>query len=238
MLELIAPFMVGLLGSLHCLGMCGPLVLAYSLHYRTAARGRGVLGLSGAFVHHVAFHLGRITTYGVLGAAVAGLFHALEVQRFSALYRGGFQVFSGVLLFVLGLFILRVLPAPAFVLRLFSGDSALGRKMGTLAGSRNPASKAGLGLAAGLLPCGLSWAMLVTAASTLNPADGFMTMVAFGLGTIPLLLAVGVSASFFCVKTRLLGEKAAALAVMAMGGVLLVKGGLVLCGIGGGCHGI
>lgn len=231
MLETLAPFTIGLIGSLHCLGMCGPLVLAYSLHYKTATvPHRSVL--SGAFLHHLAFHAGRITTYGILGAAVAGVFGSLEVQKFTMLYRGGFVIVSGILLVALGLVILKIWPLPFLSGWLQSpAGSAFANKVRDLANSRNPISKIGLGLCAGLLPCGLTWAMLVTAASTLHPAGGFLTMVSFGLGTIPLLLATGVSASFISMRMRVLGERAAGFLVMLMGTFLLVKGLGIVFGI-------
>jgi hypothetical protein len=174
--------------------------------------------------------------YGILGALVAGIFESLEVQRFTMLYRGGFLIASGVLLLALGLVVLKVLP-----LRFFSGylsspaGSSYSNTVRNLANSYKPVSKIGLGLCAGLLPCGLTWAMLVTAASTLKPAEGFLTMVSFGIGTVPLLLLTGVSASLISIRIRLLGEKAAGLSVLAMGALLLIKGIGIVCGMGGHC---
>ncbi|MEN6442111.1 MAG: sulfite exporter TauE/SafE family protein [Syntrophobacter sp.] len=233
MFENLAPFTIGLLGSLHCIGMCGPLLLACSLHFRPAAAvagHRGVAGLSGVLHHHIAFHVGRLTSYGLLGAIVAGLFESLEVQKFSMQYRGGFTLLAGILLLAIGLSILGVLPIPSRIAGL-AAPGYLGKRMAVLAGSPGMASKVGLGVAAGFIPCGLTWAMLVTAASTLHPAKGFATMVSFGLGTVPLLLATGVSASFLSRKIRLMGERAAAIAVIIMGIFLMIKGGGILYGI-------
>jgi hypothetical protein len=84
-----------------------------------------------------------------------------------------------------------------------------------------------LGLATGFLPCGLSWAMIAKAATTHSLPLGFLTMVAFGLGTVPALFATGVSASFLSIKVRILGEKIAALSLIAMGLVLITKGGRI-----------
>jgi sulfite exporter TauE/SafE len=184
--------------------------------------------------HHLAFHAGRIISYGILGAFVAGLIKAFEVQRFSMQYRGGFSFFSGLLLLVLGLVVFGLLPIPPFFARLTS-SSSIGRRMAALANSPGAASKIYLGLAAGLIPCGLTWAMLVTAASTLNPVTGFVTMASFGLGTIPLLMVLGVSASFFSARIRLLGERTAAAAIIVMGIILLYKGTAALFGTGC-CH--
>ncbi len=236
MFDVLAAFTVGLFGSLHCIGMCGPLVLAYSLHFKTAdSRGEAAAPavLSGALSHHLAFHMGRIISYGALGAAVAALFQSVEVQSFSIQYRGGAMVLAGAVLLLIGLALLGILPVPSF---LTGTSTALfpGKWISSMLNSRTPASRMGIGLAAGFLPCGLTWAMLVTAASTLHPGKGFLTMSAFGLGTVPLLLTAGISASFLSARTRLMGERAAAVVIIGMGIIILAKGGSLL--FGGSCH--
>ncbi len=230
MLETVAPFLMGLIGSLHCLGMCGPLVLAYSIHCRPATQAE-VHDVSGVFLQHLAFHSGRIFTYGMLGAVVAGVFGSLEVQKFSMQYRGGITIVFGLLLLVLGLVLFRLIPLPGVVSRIFVPQSSTFlKKLGRMAASSNPVSKVGLGLSAGLIPCGMTWAMLVAAASTLAPVKGFVLMTSFGLGTLPLLLLTGISASFVGVRTRLLGEKVAAASIMGMGLILLVRGAAIISG--------
>ncbi|MEM5787255.1 MAG: sulfite exporter TauE/SafE family protein [Syntrophobacteraceae bacterium] len=267
MIEILAPFTVGLLGSLHCVGMCGPLVLACSLKFRLAAAGgengqssgikegsgRAAVavceGYGGPFggrrgmgqtavlslvpLYHLAFHSGRIMTYGILGAMVAGLFHSLEVQKFSMEYRGGVTLVCGILLVAIGLFLSGLVRFPGFLAQ--SAPGLLVRKMSSLAGAPGVSSKFGLGLAAGLLPCGLSWAMVVAAAGTLHPVKGFVAMISFGLGTLPLLLLTGISATFLSARVRLLGERAAAVAVIIMGLVLLGNGAMILTGLGDHC---
>ncbi len=240
MFETLASFIVGLTGSLHCLGMCGPLIIAWSLRYRSASfAGSGDTGFSlfsGAFLHHLAFHAGRIATYSLLGAIIAAIFSSLEVHRFSMQYRAGFAVVSGIVLIGMGLVIFGALPLPLFVTRLFTPQaSAFGKKLARLADSRSLGSKAGLGFLTGLLPCGLSWAMLVAAASTLSPARGFVMMASFGLGTIPALLAVGMSASLVSARTRLFGERAAAIFIMIMGASMALKGLGAILGFGDHC---
>ncbi|NTV42535.1 MAG: hypothetical protein HGA63_04460 [Syntrophobacteraceae bacterium] len=81
-----------------------------------------------------------------------------------------------------------------------------------------------LGACIGFLPCCLSWAMILTAASTMDSWRGFKTMMAFGLGTIPALFCAGLFASFMTARTRLLGERAAGFAVAAMCVHLLLTG--------------
>ena len=240
MLETFVPFIVGLTGSLHCLGMCGPLVMAWSLRYRAAScAGSGNEGFSlfsGAFLHHLAFHAGRIFTYGVLGAIVAGIFGSFGgTQIFDAIqgglcrclrtrpHRPGSDSFSD---FASARFCDRLLSPQAPV---------LGKQLARLTNSGSPGSKLGLGLLVGLLPCGLTWAMLVAAASTLSTFRGFVTMVSFGLGTIPALLAAGMSVSLVSARTRLFGERAAAIFIILMGALLAVRGLGAILGFGDNC---
>jgi sulfite exporter TauE/SafE len=226
--DLFAPFLVGFVGSLHCLGMCGPLIVAYSLHLRNLREGLPTrssavhLGVS----HHALFHMGRLLTYGFLGALAAGLFYMANLALFFKELRGSLTVVGGVLMMLLGLVILRVVPLPKFF-RVFSDGKGFGGAgwFVSFFHSKRLGSKVGLGLATGFLPCGLSWAMIAKAAATQNVAVGFLTMIAFGLGTIPILLMTGVSASFFSLKTRLFGERIAALSVILMGLILVYRGG-------------
>lgn len=228
MFSLLASFSIGLAGSLHCLGMCGPLVLAYSIHSRVEPQA-GVavlLGTApGVLGNHLAFHGGRILTYAILGAIVAAILGGLEMQRFAMQYRGVTAILCGLLLVAFAVITLGILPLPSSLARLLIAPGVLlGKKAGGLAASKKPGARIALGMTAGLLPCGLSWAMLVKAASTLDPVKGFLLMAAFGLGTVPVLIAVGLSASVLSVKMRQFGEKVASLSIMVMGVLMVVKG--------------
>jgi hypothetical protein len=222
-IDLIGPIFIGFVGSLHCLGMCGPLVMAYSLHIGPA--GGGPMEISSLWSkglsHHIAFHLGRLFTYGLLGALAGGLAHLVGFNHFFSDLRGGVTVGGGILMVLFGLVLLKVIP-----LRVPSvgRGSFFSRLFPALFQSQSLPSKLALGVATGFLPCMLSWAMIIKAATTQNPIMGFFTMVFFGLGTVPVLLFTGLSASLLTLKIRFFGERAAALSVMAMGFILLLKG--------------
>ncbi len=100
----------------------------------------------------------------------------------------------------------------------------LGAAGSPLLRSQRVAPKMALGMATGFLPCGLSWAMLVTAAATQEPLKGWLTMLMFGAGTVPLLLLTGLSAHLLSLRIRFLGERLAAITVIIMGVVMVVKG--------------
>jgi sulfite exporter TauE/SafE len=225
--DFIAPLLIGFVGSLHCLGMCGPLVMAYSLHIRTDEKG-GALPPSALWArglaHHAAFHAGRILTYGFLGALAAGLAHATDLNQFFSGLRSSITLAGGILMVLFGLILLRVIPFSLFSLPSLSPASWPGKAFFHLLGGRTAASKVPLGLATGFLPCMLSWAMVVKAATTHHPLPGFLTMAFFGLGTVPALFLTGLSASFLSLKVRFFGERVAAVSVMVMGFILIFKG--------------
>jgi len=227
-LEFLFPFFIGFVGSAHCLGMCGPLVLAYSLHIKSHEAETMIHVLppweKGLF-HHIAFHSGRILSYGFLGILSAGFLQMIGFMKFHANLRGGVTLFSGSLMILLGLVLLKILPLPRFNHPLLTGPTSFWkRQLPSLFRSQRLGSKMALGLAAGFLPCGFSWAMIVKAATTQSVGVGFLTMVSFGLGTVPALFLIGFSASFLSLQTRFLGERVAAVAVMVMGLILIFKG--------------
>jgi uncharacterized protein len=220
--DFVAAWLVGFLGSLHCLGMCGPIIIAYSLHsksYRNSVSDSGASIFQGEIFHHLAFHLGRVITYGFLGAMAGLLFYLANLDRLFLHLRSGMTLVGGVLMIFLGLVLIRVIPLPRFAI-LSPGKAPIQR----LLGSQTLYSRVALGMAVGFLPCGLSWAMIVKAATTNNIVAGSLTMVAFGLGTVPALLLPGISASLLSLRVRIVGERLAALSVIAMGLILVFKG--------------
>ena len=228
--DLFAPFVVGLVGSLHCLGMCGPLILAYSLHLQHPQErlSTGSSNVHGGMLYHLLFHAGRLLTYGFLGALAAGLFYMANLALFFKEFRGGFTILGGMLMILFGLVILKVVRLPAFATWVDDGKGVSGIGWVTsFFHSKGLVSKVALGLATGFLPCGLSWAMIAKAAATQQVLLGFLTMIAFGMGTIPILLMTGVSASLFSLRMRLLGERLSGLAVILMGLILVYKGGKI-----------
>lgn len=223
----LLPLTVGFLGSLHCLGMCGPLVIAYSLDGNPGELlpGYGVGPLRNGLCHHLAFHAGRLLTYGFLGGLAAGLFGLTDFSDFFSGLRRGMAIAGGLIMVAIGLTLLRLIPVPGFL----GSDRFLPRRirervLPALFKSQHLAAKTALGLFAGFLPCGLSWAMIVKAATAQSIPEGFFTMLSFGLGTVPALLAAGLFTSFLSLELRLLGERLAAFAVLFMGIFMIASG--------------
>ena len=205
--------------------------MAYSVHIKSPAPRAVGLGPSPwgkGFFHHLAYHFGRLMTYGILGALAAGLVNIAGFNLYLPV-RGGVILAGGILIMLLGMVFLRVIRLPGLLARFsLTPRSLWNRLLPSLFQFPGSISKMALGLASGLLPCCLSCSMLIKAAITENMAEGFMTMVAFGLGTVPTLLGLGISASLFTLRTRLIGERLAALSVILMGLILVFQGAKLL----------
>ncbi|HXV22281.1 MAG TPA: sulfite exporter TauE/SafE family protein [Desulfuromonadales bacterium] len=186
----------GLLGSGHCLGMCGGLVAAFSLPL-SGDRQRGGLPF------HLLYNTGRITTYTLIGLAVGWLGSAIA-------YAEAFATFARIILLCSDLFIILIGLGSAGIFRSFnllSLECASPVRVLTVAvrGLRRlpPAVAAlPLGLLFGFIPCGFLYAVAITAAQSAAPLQGAQIMLAFGLGTAPALLLFGTAAHWLGARAR------------------------------------
>ncbi|MBM3128276.1 MAG: sulfite exporter TauE/SafE family protein [Chloroflexi bacterium] len=219
--NLIVAFVTGLISSVgHCLGMCGGIVAIYSARRPALAGANPGLGTRVASLLPV--HLGRITTYALLGAVVGAAGALLEQASGFAGWQGAFSILVGGAMLLIGLSLLGVLPPIKVALASLTG-SPMGRMKG-LFGSASAWSSLALGLLWGLLPCGLVFAMLMNAASTATPWDGALTMIAFGLGTIPTLLGFGLASGALAPQLRGRLMKVAALIIFFFGAQMILRG--------------
>ncbi len=183
---LFAIFLTGLLGGTHCVGMCGGIVAAISMQLP----GQGT-----RFSYHFAYNAGRILSYAVAG----GLAGALGAS--TLLLEGMWpaqQVLYGLanlMLVALGLYLAGLWQAVTQIERL---GGLLWRRIQPLSKSllpvRNPAQAFLLGTLWGWLPCGLVYSVLISALASGSTVSGAATMLAFGLGTLPNLIAMGLFA--------------------------------------------
>jgi sulfite exporter TauE/SafE len=206
-----AAFMVGVLGSGHCLGMCGGLVSAFFM--KLQARGPWP---------YLTYHLARIAVYAVVGLIAALLGAALVSTGRLGLAQGVLQIVAGLVVIVLGFDLLGISPirnaygfAPlAWLRRQFMTATQKGPIVGALIG----------GAINGLMPCSLTMAMAVKATTAPSPPEGMLLMLAFGAGTLPSMLSASVL--FGKLGPRLRGWllKGAALFVIALGVSTLWQG--------------
>lgn len=192
---LVSLFMAGLVGSAsHCVGMCGPFVLAQTV-FRLETRPAGGMSefhrLSGALV--LPYHLGRTTTYAVLGALGGTL--AGGLSRLPGLRGLGAALLVLAALFFLGYGLRRLGVTIPWLDRGGEGwwSRHLGRRVRPLFERPVGWRGYGLGMALGMLPCGLLYGALGAASATTDPLAAALGMGAFSLGTFPALLAVGLA---------------------------------------------
>ncbi len=202
--NLALAFVTGLISSFgHCLGMCGGIVAIYSARQaaQTAAAG-GHPGVLARITHLVPLHLGRITTYTFLGALIGLAGSLLDQVSGLAGWQGLFSILVGIVMILVALSLMGILPPIEVALASLTGGASPMQKMRGLFGQRSFAATLMLGILWGLLPCGLVFAMLVLAASTQTLWGGALTMLAFGLGTVPTLLGFGLAADLLSPQLR------------------------------------
>jgi len=180
----LAVFLVGLLGGVHCAGMCGGIVSALSLQ---------VPGGRPAWSVHLAYNLGRIASYSLAGAVMGALGSLglllngwLPVQM--TLY-----VVANLMMVALGLYLTGLTQTLAFTERagqwLWRCVQPATRRFLPV---RGVAQAFPLGMLWGWLPCGLVYSVLTMTLLTGSAARGALTMLAFGLGTLPNLMLAGL----------------------------------------------
>lgn len=207
-------FVGGLLGSAHCVGMCGGFALTL---------GAGTGNLRNNVARQMVYSLGRIFTYS-FGGAVVGYAALVADHRLPAItnVQAVFAVVAGVLLVIQGLISAGVVPWR----RTYAGGGpCLSRSVFatfmTSPGMRNVFIA---GVATGFLPCGLVYAYLALAASSTNMAAAMLTMAVFGLGTVPLMVLTGSGATLLSFAARRHVFRIAAWCVVLTGLVSIARG--------------
>jgi uncharacterized protein len=186
---LYSAFVVGLLGSLHCLGMCGPLVLALPV----PATNR-LQALSGRLI----YNLGRILTYAIIGLILGTFGESLT-----------FFTSQQKLSVVIGIVMLLFIVVPTHLSQKMNGLSPLSKltvnikqQFALQFRKRTYSAYFLSGMLNGLLPCGLVYMALAGAVATGNSISGMFFMALFGLGTLPTMLAVSVAGQYITLQWR------------------------------------
>lgn len=195
---------LGFLGSFgHCVGMCGPIAVAFSLSSPASDDPTPSQTQQTQIVFHSLLNLGRLLSYVLVGAAIGGLGSVLvaggQVAGVGSLLRRSIALFTGSLLILVGLRQIapQILPKLP-LLHPLQGvlHERLQQAMSHTASHRHWWTPGLLGLAWGLVPCGFLYAAQIKAAETSSLWGGAATMFAFGLGTLPMMLGLGVSSTW------------------------------------------
>jgi sulfite exporter TauE/SafE len=209
------------IGFGHCIGMCGPIVVTFSLNLK----GKNI------FFPQLLYHVGRITTYAALGGVVAATGSFTMVAAHLERLQKGVMVFTGSLIVLMGLAMAGWLP----IGRIFANHSSPGRWIskgfGRLLKVKSTIVYLPLGLLLGLLPCGPVYTALLGSARAGMEADsvyhamlaGMGLMGAFGMGTVPALFLVARLAGMGWLRSRAIIYKAGAVLMIVAGLIFIVK---------------
>jgi len=202
----------------HCVGMCGPLVGAVSVSQR--ADGAGSLTL---FLRLLVYHLGRLSGYMFIGAVLGLLGSATLLTSDGKTIQGGLSILVGVFMLLLGIGLLGWLPTQRW---LESGrmQRLVAGRLQKLLSARSTPGRWALGLANGFLPCGPVYTVAMTSAATGSPGKGALAMLFFGLGTVPVLLALGLGAAKLSATRRRFFNRLGAVLVLALALQLILRG--------------
>lgn len=207
MLNLLLIFSLGFLGSFgHCAGMCGPITAAFALSPHQEGSAFGWQSVS----FHLLLNLGRITSYALTGAGIGALGSVLiaggQLAGVGSILRQGMTLLTGSLLIWFGLAQIRPnwLPRVPILHPLAQGrwHHKLSQGMVQLSLDRRWWTPFLLGTVWGLIPCGFLYTAQIKAAETGNLWLGASTMLAFGLGTVPTMLGVGLSTTLMSADRR------------------------------------
>lgn len=206
MTEIWLAFAAGIAGSFHCIGMCGGIVGALAVAAGGPLRFR--------LLSQLGYNLGRITTYTLLGAAVAAIGAAFDPTGLKAV---SFWFFVAVNLMVALIGLGSALGFSPLGLNALEGSGArfFARPLRRLVG--HPFASYPLGVLLGFMPCGLVYAPLMVAAGSGTPLKGGAIMAALGAGTLPLLFLFGTASGAISVRLRAVMFRLAGVAIFAMG---------------------
>lgn len=206
---LISGLVLGLLGSFHCIGMCGPIAVSLPLHGTSVFQK--ILG-------GTLYNMGRTVTYGLMGAVFGMVGQGFELagfQKWISIAMGGVMILSVVI--------------PTIFRRLNMGDNLpfsdwVRTTMGKLFSKKSLPVLFVIGLLNGLLPCGLVYLAIAGAIGTADLYLGIAFMVLFGLGTLPMLLLVSLAGNLIGGTFRRIVNRIIPYLVVLIGLLFVLRG--------------
>lgn len=204
-------FTIGLFGSLHCIGMCGPIAISLPFQSNSIFQTAGKA---------LIYNLGRVTTYSFFGAFIGLLGQGLVFTGFQR----WFTIAIGILLLLsafLSINLEHKIVAIPFFNKLYS---KLKNKLSGLLKSQAKSSLFWVGILNGFLPCGLVWLAIVGAVSTGNILDGMLYMMLFGFGTLPLMLLASLAGNWVSLRFRKMVRKLVPVFLMIFATLFIFRG--------------
>lgn len=199
--------LLGAAGSLHCLGMCSPLAMAV-----TSIR-------QPFFVNRLLYNLGRIFTYGVLGMIMSGFGSLFSLSGFQSIL----SVLMGVVLIFLGIAGVSSVRVSCITKAMTKMTTKLKNLFSFFLKKKTRGAITLMGMLNGLLPCGLTYLALSYCVTLPSVSTGFLFMIIFGLGTLPVMLGVTSFLQILVSRFPISFKKLTTHAMIALGVLLIVR---------------
>ena len=208
---MIAGFTLGAAGSLHCMGMCGPLSLSLPTYHLSKTK---------KFFSLLVYQLGRIVTYSLIGLVFGFAGRTIYISG----YQQWFSIGMGVLVLTLAVlyFIQKTTIHLSFLNRFY--HSVQGMIVQVLKSSKGILGFLMMGMANGLLPCGMVYIALAATLSVTQISQSVAFMAMFGAGTLPAMLLVGYAGQMIGTGFRRSLQKAVPVLIALMGAMLILRG--------------
>ncbi len=201
----------GLVSSLHCIGMCGPIAMMLPVNHKNP---------SIKALQILTYHFGRITAYGTLGL----IFGFLGKGFYLAGMQQKTSIFIGIMMILIAVIPEKVLANYNFSKPIYKLISKVKTSLGSQFKRKSPDALFTIGLLNGFLPCGLVYAALFGAIAMQNEVLGFSYMVLYGVGTIPMMSAVVYISNFLSFPIRNKLQKVIPIVVVILGMLFIVRG--------------
>lgn len=208
---LYTAFIFGLISSLHCIGMCGPIAMMLPVDRNNPAKKATQI---------ITYHLGRLSTYGTIGL----LFGLLGKGFFLAGIQQQLSVFIGVIMILIILIPEKIFAKYNFSKPVFRIISKIKQSLGSHFKNKSYKSLFIIGLLNGFLPCGMVYVALFGAIAMQSASFGVLYMMLFGLGTVPLMSSVVYINSFLTVAVRNKIQKAIPYVGVVIGVLFILRG--------------
>lgn len=182
-------FLIGLFGSFHCIGMCGPIALALPIQKNSRLN---------LIVGRVLYNIGRAITYAFIGLLFGLLGQSLSLAGFQQ----SVSIIAGVLILLMVLLPSKISQKIYLLKPAYGFTNFLKMKFGVLLKKKSTASTFLIGLLNGFLPCGLVYIAVAGALATGSYFGGAVYMFIFGIGTLPIMLAVSLAGNFIGLNVR------------------------------------
>ena len=208
---LIAALFLGIISSLHCIGMCGPIALLLPVDRANSSRKA---------LQILLYHLGRLTAYGVLGF----VFGLLGRGFYLAGMQQQLSIVVGILMIAIALIPEKVFARYNFSQPVYRAIAAVKSHLGQQFKRKSPDALFTIGLLNGFLPCGMVYAALFGALAMPRLTESVGYMLLYGMGTIPLMSLVVYAQSWITVPVRQRLQQLIPVVAVGIGVLFIVRG--------------